>query len=45
MYTSIIDKKTKHSTSIEAVKITKKVNVGQLVIEHYSGTYANFSLK
>ncbi|WP_299668668.1 ribonuclease Z [uncultured Polaribacter sp.] len=37
-------KKTKHATSIEAAKIAKEANVGQLIIGHYSGRYSDISL-
>ena len=37
-------KKTKHSTSIEAAKIAKEANVGQLLIGHYSSRYPDTSL-
>ncbi|WP_392348002.1 ribonuclease Z [uncultured Polaribacter sp.] len=37
-------KKTKHSTAIEAAKIAKEANVGQLIIGHYSGRYPDTSL-
>ena len=36
-------KKTKHSTSIEAAKIAKNANVGQLIVGHYSGRYKDIS--
>ena len=36
-------KKTKHSTSIEAAKIAKNANVGQLIVGHYSGRYTDIS--
>ncbi len=36
-------KKTKHSTSIEAARIAKNANVGQLIVGHYSGRYTDIS--
>ncbi|WP_439129323.1 ribonuclease Z [Polaribacter sp.] len=37
-------KKTKHATSLEAAKIAKDANVGQLIIGHYSGRYPDISV-